>query len=69
MALIITTLVGVIVWLQKKIDTLYQKNSDLQDKRLDDSILNRNKYDEVMGKFSQSFDLFAAKIQSSKDRP
>lgn len=69
MALIITTLGGVIIWLQKKIDSLYLKNSDLQDKRLADAVLNRDKYDEVMGKFSQSFDLFAAKIQSSKGKP
>lgn len=64
LTLIVTTLCGVILYQQRKIDNLYKANSDLQDKRLNDANLVRDRYDNVMGKFSQSFDLFAAKIET-----
>jgi len=68
MALIITTLVGVIIWQQKKIDGLYKDKSELQDKRLADANLVRDRYDAVMGKFSQSFDLFVAKLDGEREK-
>ena len=60
----VTTLAGVIVYQQKKIDKLYKEKSDLQDARLADANAVRDRYDEVMGKFSLSFDLFVAKLDA-----
>lgn len=65
MSLIIVVLAGVIVWQQKRIDAAYKEKDLLQTARLADSSNVRDKYDAVMGKFSQSFDLFVAKIEAS----
>lgn len=68
MTLIITVLAGVIVWQQRRIDGLYKEKNDLQDKRLADAAAVRDRYDAVMGKFSQSFDLFSAKLEASREK-
>lgn len=68
LSFIVVILAGVILWQQKRIDKLYTEKSDLQDKRLADTNTFNEKYEAVMGKFSQSFDLFTAKLQATKDR-
>lgn len=68
LSFIVVILAGVILWQQKRIDKLYTEKSDLQDKRLADTNTFNEKYETVMGKFSQSFDLFTAKLQATKDR-
>lgn len=67
LGLIVSTLVTVVIYQQKKIDVLYKEKSDLQDKRLIDAGLVRDKYDAGMGKFSQSIELLVAKLSTGKD--
>lgn len=66
--LIIFVLCGVIVKREFLVQQLYKEKSDLQDKRLEDATANRDKYDAVMGKFSQSFDLFVAKLDGERSK-
>lgn len=68
LAIIITTLCGVILYQQRKVDVLYKEKSDLQDRRLADANIVREHYDTVMGEFSKSFNLFVAKLDGKEER-
>lgn len=66
LALIIVTLSGVIVKLWFMLVASWKEKSDLQDKRLQDSIDVRDKYVENIQKFSQTTELLYNKLNAGK---
>lgn len=64
--LVIAVLSGTVAFLFKELKAAYNDKTELQNARLEDSKEARRQYDETMGKFSQSFDLFVARLDSKE---
>lgn len=62
-AAVIVALSGTVIVLARYIMTLWGKINDLQDKRLADSIANRQQYESVMQGFSQTTQLLYNKLK------
>lgn len=62
MALMITALVGVVLYQNKKIEFLYKEKNDLQEQRRLDMVGVNDKQNEVLGNFSQTANLLLAKL-------
>jgi hypothetical protein len=62
LGLAVFTFSAVIVWQQKRIDTLYKEKDALQQARLDDAIKNNEKYTQVMDGFSTTTELLYKKF-------
>lgn len=62
LALVIVTLVGVIIYQNRKIESLYKEKDGLQEKRLQDKVDTSDKYNEAMGEFSRTAQLLQSKL-------
>jgi hypothetical protein len=60
--LVIFTLSGVVVFQQRRIDKIQIEKDAIQDKRLQDIIDLKDKYEEVVKAFSQTSSLLLAKL-------
>lgn len=60
--LVIFALCGVVTYQQRRIDKLQTDKDNLQDKRLQDMIETKDKYEEVVKAFSQTSSLLLAKL-------
>lgn len=63
LAFIIVCLGGVVVYQNKKINTLYTEKDGLQEKRLAEIASLTDKYNEGFGNFSQTIRLLTAKLK------
>lgn len=59
-------LASVVVYQNKRLESLYKEKGDLQDSRRTDAIDILTKYNEVMGDFSQTAKLLLAKLSGEK---
>lgn len=65
--LVIASLSGVVIYLYRKVESLYVEKNDLQDQRRQDVIDARDKYNEAMGNFSRTTELLLAKLDGRKE--
>lgn len=64
--LVIFTLCGVVAYQQRRIDRIQLEKDDLQNKRLEDNIEFRDKYEQVVSAFSQTSSLLLAKLSGKE---
>lgn len=57
---------SVIVYQNRKIEALYKEKDDLQEKRREDLVGNLEKYNLLVGDFSQTAKLLLAKLSGEK---
>lgn len=60
-------LAGVVVWQQKRIDTISKEKDALQEKRYVDLMQMKDKYAEVMSSFSNTAELLYNKLAGKKE--
>lgn len=65
---IISALVGVIVYQNKKIEALYDQKDLLQDQRRTDMVAVNDKQNEILNKFSQTSELLLAKLEGKESK-
>ena len=64
---VILVLAGVIVWQQKRIDTISKEKDALQEKRYVDLMQMKDKYAEVMSSFSNTAELLYNKLAGKEE--
>lgn len=60
---VITALVAVIIYQNRKIEYLYREKDGLQERRLQDKIDTSDKYNQAMGEFSRTAALLTSKLK------
>lgn len=66
LAFVVVTLCGVVVYQNKKINSLYEEKDGLQERRLTEISNLTDKYNQAAGNFSTTIQLLTAKIEDNK---
>ena len=64
LASIVLVLAGVVVYQNRKIESLYRQKDGIQERRLQDKIDTIDKYNEAMGETSRTVELLTVKLKS-----
>lgn len=62
LAFIIVCVAAVVIYQNRKIESLYKEKDALQERRVQDKIDTSDKYNEVMGEFSRTTELLTRKL-------